>query len=147
MPRSPWRRRSARSATVQGDLADICGIDDLFARARAAAGGPIEALVNNASAFAYDTPPDLDIDLLARLYAIGHAAPALLASALARQDDMADGAVVNILDQKIANLNPDFYAYTAGKLALAGGDDNAGTGAGAAHPRQRGRARTIAAER
>jgi NAD(P)-dependent dehydrogenase (short-subunit alcohol dehydrogenase family) len=108
------------AGTVQGDLADLRLADDLFARARVAAEGPIDALVNNASAFAYDTPPDLDVELLERLYAIGHAAPALLAAALARQDDVTDGAVVNILDQKIANLNPDFYAYTAGKLALAG---------------------------
>ena len=105
---------------VQGDLADTRGIDALFARARDAAGTPIEGLVNNASTFAYDTPPALDPDLLDRLHAIGHAAPALLASALARQDDVRDGAVVNILDQKIANPNPDFYAYSAGKIALAG---------------------------
>lgn len=104
---------------VAGDLAEIDAIDDLFARARAAAGGPIDALVNSASTFAYDTPPAIDTALLARLYAIGHSAPVLLASALARQDDVADGAVVNILDQKVANLNPDFFSYTSGKTALA----------------------------
>ena len=104
---------------VQGDLSDTHAIDDLFARARAAARGPIDGLVNCASAFAYDAPPTLDPALLARLYAIGHSAPVLLASALARQDDVRDGAVVNILDQKVANLNPDFFSYTGGKVALA----------------------------
>ncbi|MDE0879575.1 MAG: SDR family oxidoreductase [Sphingomonas bacterium] len=108
------------AATVQGDLSDLHAVDALFDRARHAAGAAIDGLVNSASAFDYDAPPDLDPDLLLRLYAIGHAAPSLLASALARQDDIADGAVVNILDQKVANLNPDFYAYTGGKLALAG---------------------------
>lgn len=44
----------------------------------------------------------------------------MLASALAAQEDVADGAVVNILDQKIANLNPDFFSYSCGKLALSG---------------------------
>ena len=106
--------------TVAGDLADTGGIDDLFERAREAAGGPVDGLVNSASEFDYDTPPDLDPALLQRLYAIGHSAPVLLACALARQDDVRDGAVVNILDQKVANLNPDFFAYTAGKVALAG---------------------------
>lgn len=105
---------------VQGDLADSAGIDDLFVRARCAAGGAIDGLVNSASAFEFDTPPALDPVLLARLYAIGHSAPVLLASALARQDDVADGAVVNLLDQKVANLNPDFFSYTGGKIALAG---------------------------
>jgi NAD(P)-dependent dehydrogenase (short-subunit alcohol dehydrogenase family) len=106
--------------TVAGDLADTAAIDGLFATARAAAGGAIDGLVNSASAFEYDTPPTLDPALLARLYAIGCSAPVLLASALARQDEVSDGAVVNILDQKVVNLNPDFFAYTAGKLALAG---------------------------
>jgi len=105
---------------VGGDLADSGAIEALFARARMAAGGAIDALVNSASLFDYDTPPRIDPVLLDRLTAIGHAAPVLLASALARQDDVRDGAVVNILDQKIANLNPDFFSYTAGKLALAG---------------------------
>ena len=105
---------------VQGDLADTDAVDDLFARARTVAGGPIDGLVNCASAFTYDTPPEIDPALLARLYAIGHSAPVLLASALARQDDIADGAVVDILDQKVANLNPDYFSYTAGKIALAG---------------------------
>ncbi len=108
------------AGVVQGDLADSTGVDDLFAAARGVAGGPIDGLVNSASAFEYDTPPRIDPALLAKLYAIGHSAPVLLASALARQDDVADGAVVNILDQKVANLNPDFLSYTAGKVALAG---------------------------
>ena len=108
------------AGVVQGDLADTAGIDALFARARRVAGGPIDGLVNSASAFDYDTPPRLDPALLSRLYAIGHSAPALLASALARQDDIKDGAVVNLLDQKVANLNPDFFSYTGGKVALAG---------------------------
>ena len=104
---------------VQGDLADTDAIDDLFARSREEAGGPIDGLVNCASAFAYDAPPSLDPALLSRLYAIGHSAPVLLASALARQDDVTDAAIVNILDQKVANLNPDFFSYTSGKTALA----------------------------
>jgi NAD(P)-dependent dehydrogenase (short-subunit alcohol dehydrogenase family) len=105
---------------VQGDLADTTSIDDLFARARRVAGRAIDGLVNSASAFEYDTPPDLDPALLERLYAIGHSAPVLLASALARQEDLRDGAVINLIDQKVANLNPDFFSYTGGKTALAG---------------------------
>ena len=108
------------AVTVQGDLADLDGIDALFVRAREAAGGPIDGLVNSASAFLFDRPPQVDAALMARLYAINAAAPALLASALARQDDVTDGAVVDILDQKLANPNPDFFAYSCAKFALAG---------------------------
>lgn len=105
---------------VQGDLSDLSDVEALFTRACAAAGGPIDGLVNSASAFEFDRPPDTDAGLMARLYAINAAAPALLASALARQDDVADGAVVDILDQKLANPNPDFFAYSCAKFALAG---------------------------
>ena len=108
------------AVTVQGDLSDLDGIDALFARARARAGGPIDGLVNSASAFVFDRPPLADPRLMDRLYAINAAAPALLASALARQDDVTDGAVVDILDQKLANPNPDFFAYSCAKFALAG---------------------------
>ncbi len=108
------------AGVVQGDLADTHAIPDLFDRARDVAGTPIGGIVNSASAFDYDAPPDLDPDLLAKLYAIGHSAPVSLAAALARQEDLADGAVVNLLDQKVANLNPDFFSYTGGKVALAG---------------------------
>jgi NAD(P)-dependent dehydrogenase (short-subunit alcohol dehydrogenase family) len=104
--------------SVGGDLADLAGIDRLFGRACAAAGGPIDALVNSASAFAYDGPPRVDPALFARLAAVNAGAPVLLASALARQG-IADGAVVNLLDQKLANLNPDFFSYTCAKAALA----------------------------
>lgn len=105
---------------VQGDLAELDGIEALFARARTAAGGSIDGLVNSASAFVFDRAPETDAALMTRLYAINAAAPALLASALARQDDVRDGAVVDILDQKLANPNPDFFAYSCAKFALAG---------------------------
>lgn len=105
-------------ASVAGDLGDLAGIDALFARAVAAAGAPIDALVNSASAFEFDTPPDLDPALFAKVSAINAGAPVLLASALARQD-IDHGWAVNLLDQKLANLNPDFFSYTCAKAALA----------------------------
>ena len=107
-------------ATVQGDLADTAGAAALFARARAAAGGPIAGLVNSASMFEYDRPEGIDPVLAARLHAVNAVTPALLAAALAAQDDVDDGAVVNLLDQKLANPNPDFFSYSLSKYALAG---------------------------
>lgn len=107
-------------AVVGGDLADSADVAAFFARARAAAGGPITALVNNASAFEYDAPGTLDPTLAARLYAINCTAPVLLAEALAAQEDLDDGVVVNLLDQKLANPNPDFFSYSCSKFALAG---------------------------
>lgn len=109
-----------RAAAVAGDLSDLGAIGDLFAAARTAIDGPIDGLVNCASRFEFDRPPTVDPVLFAELSAINCGAPVLLASGLASQDDVADGAVVNVLDQKVANLNPDFFSYSCGKIALQG---------------------------
>jgi NAD(P)-dependent dehydrogenase (short-subunit alcohol dehydrogenase family) len=39
---------------------------------------------------------------------------------VARSDRKGDPCIINILDQKIANLNPDFLSYTIAKVGLAG---------------------------
>ena len=106
------------AGTVGGDLAQLDAIDDLWARACEVAGGPIDALVNSASMFEYDRPEAVDLPLAARLYAVNCTAPVLLAGCLARQGR--GGAVVNLLDQKVANPNPDFFSYTVAKVALEG---------------------------
>ena len=106
------------AGTVGGDLARIDAIDDLWQRACEVAGEPIDGLVNSASLFEYDRPEAVDLTLAARLYAVNCTAPVLLAGCLARQG--IGGAVVNLLDQKLANPNPDFFSYTLSKTALAG---------------------------
>jgi NAD(P)-dependent dehydrogenase (short-subunit alcohol dehydrogenase family) len=35
-----------------------------------------------------------------------------------RDDGVADASVVHVLDQKVFNLNPDYFSYTVSKLAL-----------------------------
>lgn len=106
------------AGTVGGDLAQPDAIDDLWARACEVAGGPIDALINSASQFAFDRPEAVDLTLAARLYTVNCTAPVLLAGCLARQG--VGGVVVNLLDQKVANPNPDFFSYSLSKLALAG---------------------------
>ena len=105
---------------VTGDLADPATPAALIDRVRTIFGNPVRALVNNASLFAYDRPPLADAALLTEHLAVNLNAPVLLASALAAQRDLDEGAVVNILDQKLENLNPDFFSYSCGKVALGG---------------------------
>jgi NAD(P)-dependent dehydrogenase (short-subunit alcohol dehydrogenase family) len=102
--------------TIGGDLADTEALPELFGRA--AASGAIHGLVNSASVFAFDAPDAIDPALAARLYAINCVAPAILIAALAAQGG--EGAVVNLLDQKLANPNPDFFSYSLSKFALEG---------------------------
>ena len=109
-----------RIATVTGDLADAAAPATIFRAARSAMNGPIDGLVNCASMFEFDRPPAFDPALLARLTAINLSAPVALTGELAKQDGLQDGAVVNLLDQKVANLNPDFFSYSCTKIALEG---------------------------
>lgn len=104
---------------VQADLGDPASAREVIAAARKASGGPIDALVNSASAFAFDRPPQMDAVLFARLQAVNAGTPAALACALAAQEDLDRAWVINLLDQKLANLNPDFFSYTCAKAALA----------------------------
>ena len=108
--------RELGGATVGGDLADTAALPALFARA--ARGDAIHGLVISASLFEEDRPERIDPALATRLHAVNCVAPAVLAAALAGQGG--EGAVVNLLDQKLANPNPDYFSYSLSKYALAG---------------------------
>jgi NAD(P)-dependent dehydrogenase (short-subunit alcohol dehydrogenase family) len=107
-----------RAAAFSCDLTDEAAVKGLLPAA-AAALGPVSCVVNNASLFEYDDAADfstarLDVHMHANL-----AAPVLLAHALhAATADGAQSVVINLLDQKLFNLNPDFLSYTLSKAAL-----------------------------
>jgi len=109
-----------RAAALCCDLADESAVRQLLPQAALAFGGtPVSCVVNNASLFDYDCAADFS---QARLDAHMHAnlaAPLLLAQGL--YETTADGAqsvVINLLDQKLFNPNPDFLSYTLSKAAL-----------------------------
>ncbi len=108
-----------RAVTLQCELSDEEAVRALLPQALAAL-DRVDCVVNNASLFDYDS--DFDFSQ-ARLDAHMHAnvaAPILLARAL--YDATPEGGqavVVNLLDQKLYNLNPDFLSYTLSKAALA----------------------------
>ncbi|MDV3457183.1 SDR family oxidoreductase [Sphingomonas sp. HF-S4] len=117
--RSAITAAGGTACVVSGELADAGTAPALIEVAREGLGGAIDGLVNNASQFAWDALPLTDFALLDRHMRINCGAPVALASAMAAQDDLEAGAVVNLLDQKLANLNPDFLTYTLSKAALA----------------------------
>lgn len=106
-------------ALVTADLADPVATAGLVENAATALGGPVEGLVNNASLFAWDALPVADYAALDRHMHVNLGAPLILTSALAAQAGLGEGAVVNLLDQKLANPNPDFLTYTLSKAGLA----------------------------
>ena len=110
-----------RAAAFQADLNDADERDGLIDRV-VSHFGRIDALINNASLFRYDTLSTLTEASWAEHLASNLTAPVFLIRDFARVIEAADGqgVVVNILDHKVDSPNPDFFAYTAGKVGLAG---------------------------
>jgi NAD(P)-dependent dehydrogenase (short-subunit alcohol dehydrogenase family) len=80
--------------------------------------GRLDALINNASLFEYDRVGTVTADSLKKHYDVNTIAPVLLSQAFAKQVKE-EGCIINILDQKLKNSNPDYLSYTLSKAALA----------------------------
>jgi NAD(P)-dependent dehydrogenase (short-subunit alcohol dehydrogenase family) len=118
--------KQAPSATFQADLADSKACQQLFAQVLAKF-GRVDALVNSAGQFEHDDAHQFRPDLAQSHLAVNCVAPIVLAQSLyahvrargAQNPGATDsGVVVNLLDQKLWNLNPDFLSYTLSKAAL-----------------------------
>ena len=111
--------KGGRAVTVEADLGALADFADLFGRVNAG-WGFCSLLVNSASAFEYDDISTITRANLEKLFAVNLHAPVLLAKDFAAQlREDAKGLIVNILDQKVFNLNPDFFSYTLTKSALS----------------------------
>ncbi|MGH7040505.1 MAG: SDR family oxidoreductase [Acetobacteraceae bacterium] len=112
------RRVGRRAVVLRADLAREADTERLLPAASAAL-GPIGVLINNASAFERDTwdsvtraswDAHLEPNLRAPFVLMQHFARALPATA--------EGAVINMLDQRVWSLTPLFVSYTVSKAAL-----------------------------
>lgn len=107
-----------RAIALQCDLNDEAAVKTLLDQA-AAQLGPVSCVVNNASLFDYDSAADFSTATLDAHMHTNLVAPVLLAQALHRATpEGAQAVVVNLLDQKLFNLNPDYLSYTLSKAAL-----------------------------
>ena len=115
-----------RAVALQADLLDLTATQAQVPRAATALGGPLSLLVNNASIFEYDrletaTPESWDRHINSNLRA-----PYFLTQKFAAQAPDADhdgeplgtGLVVNMLDQRVRKLTPEFSTYTIAKMGL-----------------------------
>ncbi len=103
---------------IVADLADENCAERIFAAA--ADRPPVRLLVNNASQFGGGSLDGFQPEELNEQMAVNLRAPILLTRALAERHDGGDACIVNLLDAKLAALNPDFLSYTLSKQALAG---------------------------
>ncbi len=113
-----------RALALEADLADEAQVSRLVPACVEALGRP-ECIVNNASRFEEDTARDVGYARLLELMAINVGAPLVLARMLhdatpeaATTDETLRGVVINVLDQKLYNMNPDYLSYTLSKAAL-----------------------------
>jgi NAD(P)-dependent dehydrogenase (short-subunit alcohol dehydrogenase family) len=110
------RAAGGRAAAVAADLDHSEELDGLISAA-ARAVGPLDALVNNAAVFHKDTLDTLRADRLGSEFRINLFAPLFLMRDFAAQGR--PGAIVNLLDRRIAGLDPSSASYTLAKKTLA----------------------------
>lgn len=112
------RDKGGKAAVVAADLADSAHVARLMDDAQQHF-GPIELLINNASLFEDDRIGTLSNDLWDRHFAIHVKAPVFLAQAMAEAlPEDKHGLIINITDQRVLKLNPQFLSYTLSKTAL-----------------------------
>ena len=117
-----------RAVALQADLLDDAQTETLIARAVAGLGGPLGVLVNNASIFEYDNLQTVTRRSWDRHMQSNLRAPFLLMQGFAAQvppavpdaagEPVAQGLVVNMIDQRIEKLTPEFMSYTLAKMGL-----------------------------
>ena len=121
------RAMGRNAVTLQADLLDEAQVLTLVPRANEAL-GPLTVLINNASVFEYDRIDTATRQSWDRHIESNLRAPYVLTQAFARQcpparmdendEPMAQGLVINMLDQRIHKLTPEFSTYTIAKMGL-----------------------------
>ncbi|MFZ6773726.1 SDR family oxidoreductase [Undibacterium sp. SXout7W] len=107
-----------RAIALACDLSDEAATRQLFQDAQHQM-GRIDCVVNNASLFEEDQASTVSQMALDKHMHVNLAAPLILAQALhAATPEGQQACVINVLDQKLYNLNPDFFSYTLSKAAL-----------------------------
>ncbi|MEP3247310.1 MAG: SDR family oxidoreductase [Sneathiella sp.] len=106
-----------KTVLVSGDLAHADDITQIFEAAHADL-GPLSCLINNASLFEPDTLASVTTESFQSHLSVNLMAPVLLMSAFSKQNLDGQGNIINIIDQRVANLRPGFLSYTLSKSAL-----------------------------
>lgn len=107
-----------KAAAFACDLADPSELSRLVAEAGKIF-GPASLLVNNAAVFEPDEATEFDLDRWERHFAVNLRAPAVLGRDFARDlPTGTDGAIVNIIDQRVWRPTPQYFSYALSKAAL-----------------------------
>lgn len=117
-----------KAMALPADLLIEAEVQELLPAAAAALGGPITCLINNASIFEYDTLETATRTSWDRHIESNLRAPFVLSQAFAAQlpkaqmdannEPLAQGLIVNMIDQRVRKLTPEFASYTIAKMGL-----------------------------
>ena len=108
-----------RAAALDADLAEPGAAESLVDRAATALDAPVVCLVNNAAVFDRDTVATATRESWDHHMDVNLRAPFVLTQRFARALPAGrEGAVVNLLDQRVWNLTGEFVTYTLSKSAL-----------------------------
>ena len=117
-----------KGAILQADLLVEAETQTLVARANAALNGPLTLLINNASIFEYDSLQSATRTSWDRHLESNLRAPFVLSQAFAAQaplampDENGEGTaqamILNMIDQRVLKLTPEFMSYTIAKMGL-----------------------------
>ncbi len=121
------RAMGRKAVALQADLLVEAETAALIPAATVAL-GPLTVLVNNASIFEYDRIETSTRESWDRHMESNLRAPYVLTQAFARQcpravtdehgEPLAQGVVINMIDQRILKLTPEFSSYTIAKMGL-----------------------------
>lgn len=116
------------AVALQTDLLDEAATQALIGRATEGLGGSLNCLVNNASIFEYDTLQTATRESWDRHIGSNLRAPFVLTQNFAAQapktttdannEPLSQALVVNMLDQRVRKLTPEFMTYTIAKMGL-----------------------------
>lgn len=122
------RAMGRKAVTVSADVLVEAQVQGLVAQAAAALGGPLRVLVNNASIFEHDDFASATRESWDRHIESNLRAPFVLTQHFAAQvpepvadaagEPVAQGLIVNMVDQRVWKLTPDFATYTIAKAGL-----------------------------
>lgn len=117
-----------KAVSLQADFTEEASVTPLIGQAAEALGGPLTVLVNNASIFEYDNIETASRQSWDRHIESNLRAPFVLTQAFAAQapeakpdergEPRAQALIVNMIDQRVRKLTPEFMSYTIAKSAL-----------------------------
>lgn len=122
------RAMGRKAVALRADLLDEAEVTGLLPAAAEALGGPVAILVNSAAIFEHDTLATATRLSWDRHMGANLRAPFVLIQALAAQapdpvpdergEPVAQAMVVNLIDERVRKLTPEFMTYTLAKAGL-----------------------------